>query len=131
MGDENQSQTIFGEMVEAKKRVEEVAKTEARDRQWETDLAWEKQMDAERARQRAVDRDRAAVAVREGRQQDMPEGWKGEWPPQMWHGFRAWPGFRLTAWAQGVPRPANKKLQQLVLKHSPRAPIPALAPLGE
>ena len=121
-------QTIFGEMVEAKKRFEEVAKTEARDRQWETDLAWEKQMDAERARQRAVDRDRAAVAVREGRQQDVPEGWKGEWPPRLWHSFRAWPGFRLTAWAQGVPRPANQKLQQLVLNHSPRAPIPALAP---
>jgi Ca2+-binding EF-hand superfamily protein/CubicO group peptidase (beta-lactamase class C family) len=122
-------QTIFGEMVEAKKRFEEVAKTEARDRQWVTDLAWEKQMDAERARQRALDRDRAALAVREGRQLDPPQGWKGEWPPQMWHCFRAWPGFRLTAWAQGVPKPAtNAKGPQLVLNHSPRSPIPALAP---
>ena len=129
-GDETQQkgQTLFGEMVESRKRFEEVAKTEARDRQWETDLAWEKQMDAERARQRGVDRDRAALAVREGRQQDKPAGWKGEWPPQMWHSFRAWPGFRLTAWGQGVPRPANQKLQQLVLNHSPRAQIPALAP---
>ena len=127
-GEEDKSKSVFGEMVENKNRFEEIAKTEARDRQWETDLAWEKQMDAERARQRAHDRDRAAVAVREGRQLEVPAGWKGDWPPKLWHGFRAWPGYRLTAWAQGVPKPKDAHARQLTLTSSPRAPIPALAP---
>ena len=120
-------QSMFGEMVETRRRYEEVAKTEARDRQWDTDVAWEKQMDAERARQRAYERDRAAVAVREGRGVEKPDGWEGQWPPRLWHGFRAWPGFRLTATLQGVRKPKNG-LEQLVLNRSPRSPIPVLAP---
>ena len=125
--------TIFGEMVESKKRVEEVRNAEARNRQWETDQAWEKQMNAERARQRADEREAAALAVRHGEGLPMPEGWPTDdpdapWPPLMWRGFRAWPGFRITAWSQGIPRPADESHHQLVLKRSPRAPIPALAP---
>eukprot|EP01051_Picozoa_sp_SAG22_P005209 SAG22_NODE_302_length_12743_cov_12.397738_7_plen_401_part_00 len=70
--------------------------SQATELQWKTDLAWEKQMDEERARQRAADRDWAAAAVRKGYALDPPENWAGEWPPKLWHGFRGWTGMRIS-----------------------------------
>ena len=54
--------------------------------------------------------------------------WKGEWPPELWNGFRAWTGMRMNAWRKGVPKPALDHHPQLVLKRAKRTPIPLLAP---
>eukprot|EP01052_Picozoa_sp_SAG31_P020306 SAG31_NODE_1520_length_8024_cov_7.506625_3_plen_1166_part_00 len=123
--------TPFTDFVEAKRRMEEEQLRQATELQWKTDFAWERQMDEERARQRAAERDWAAFAVRRGFASHAPEGWvverDGEWPPQLWHGFRAWTGMRMIAWMSGVPRPPSGG-SQLTLHRVRRKPIPVLVP---